>query len=296
MPWHKLRGNLQQDHPLAKYTSWKIGGKAEYFYEPADLEDLKLLLKNWHKRPITVIGAATNVLIRDKGIKGLVIYLRNCLNDLKILDDYTVSVEAGVGLACLLQKCTCFGMSDAAFMAGIPGTVGGALAMNAGANGSCIWNYVAAVKTINYCSGEIKLRDAEEFTASYRKVVGLPAEEWFVAANLFFARDGDAEKIKEKISAYLQKRKMTQPLEYPNCGSVFRNPQDNIAAQLIEASGLKGRQIGDARVSEKHANFIINCGKASAADVEILMQEIIYTVKQKYNISLITEVNILGEK
>jgi UDP-N-acetylmuramate dehydrogenase len=285
---------LRQDHLLAEYTSWKIGGAAEYFYEPADLADLKLLLQSWQEGPITILGAATNVLIRDKGVKGLVIYLRNCLNKLDELDDFTLRVEAGVGLARLLQKCMSLGMCDAAFMAGIPGTVGGALAMNAGAYGDCIWKHVTAVETINRF-GEIKLRPAEEFTASYRQVIGLAKEEWFIAAQLFFAR-GDKQEMQRQVTEHLQKRKNSQPLDLPSCGSVFRNPPGDYAARLIEAARLKGRQIGGAKISEKHANFIVNCGKASASDVEELMQEIIHIVKQVHKVNLVPEVHVLGEK
>lgn len=289
----KLRGKLYQNHLLAEYTSWKIGGVAEYFYEPVDLEDLRLLLQSWQEGPVTILGAATNVLIRDKGIKGLVIYLRNCLNGLNKIDNSTLRAEAGVGLARLLQKCMSLSMIDAAFMAGIPGTVGGALAMNAGACGDCIWKHIVAVETINRF-GEIKLRPAEEFIANYRQVVGLGAEEWFVAATLFFAR-GDLQEMQRQISEHLQKRKSSQPLDLPSCGSVFRNPPGDYAARLIEAVELKGRQIGGAKVSEKHANFIVNCGKALASDVEALMQEIIFTVKQTYKVNLVPEVHILGE-
>lgn len=292
----KLRGNLRQNHLLAGYTSWKIGGEAEYFYEPADLEDLKFLLQSWEQQPITVLGAATNVLIRDGGIKGLVIYLRNCLNGLDELDNFTLRIEAGVGLARLLQKCLSLGMCDAAFMAGIPGTIGGALAMNAGANGDCIWNHVACVETINR-QGKIKLRQAKEFAASYRQVSGLAEDEWFVAAQLNFVRGNmDVQEIQLQVSEYLQKRRNSQPLDLPSCGSVFRNPPGDYAARLIEICGLKGKQIGGAKISQKHGNFIVNCENASAVDVETLMQEIVFTVKQKYNIDLISEVHILGEK
>ncbi|MEI8054887.1 MAG: UDP-N-acetylmuramate dehydrogenase [bacterium] len=290
----KLRGKLQQNHLLAEYTSWKIGGAAEYFYEPADLEDLSILLQSWKQRPITVLGAATNVLIRDRGIKGLIVYLRNCLNELNQINDFTLRVKAGVSLARLLQKCLDLGMCDAAFMAGIPGTAGGALAMNAGANGDCIWNHVACVETINR-SGEIKLRQAKEFVADYRQVTGLTTEEWFVAAQLTFTH-GNIQKMQLQIGEYLQKRRNSQPLDLPSCGSVFRNPQGDYAARLIEASGLKGRQIGGAKISEKHANFIVNCGGALAVDVEALMREIMLTVKSEHGIDLVPEVHILGEK
>jgi UDP-N-acetylmuramate dehydrogenase len=290
----KLRGNLQQNHLLAEYTSWKIGGPAEYFYEPADLEDLKELLREWKDQPITILGAGTNVLVRDGGIKGLVVYLRNCLDCLSELDDFTLRVEAGVGLARLVQKCVRLGMVDAVFMAGIPGTVGGALAMNAGAYGDGVWNHVVAVETINRL-GEVKLRQAKEFIIGYREAVGLDEEEWFVAAQLFFAR-GEIKDAKKQAREYLQKRKNSQPLDLPSCGSVFRNPSDDYAARLIETSGLKGRQIGGAKVSEKHANFIVNCGGATAVDVEALMQEIVVAVKRAHKINLAPEVNILGEK
>lgn len=290
----KLRGELRQNHLLAEYASWKIGGVAEYFYEPADLEDLKMLLHGWQEGPITFLGAATNVLIRDKGIKGLVVYLRNSLNGLSELDNSTLRAEAGVGLARLLQKCMSLGMCEAAFMAGIPGTVGGALAMNAGAYGDCIWKHVTAVETINRF-GEIKLRPAKKFTANYRQVIGLAKEEWFASATLFFAR-GDKQEMQRQVSEHLQKRKNSQPLDLPSCGSVFRNPPGDYAARLIETAGLKGRQIGGAKVSEKHANFIVNCGKASASDVEALMQEIMLTVKQIHKVGLVSEVHILGEK
>lgn len=290
----KLQSNLQQNHSLAEKTSWKIGGTAEYFYEPANLEDLKLLLNSWQKKPIIFLGAATNVLIRDGGIKGLVIYLRNCLNELNLLDDFTLRVEAGVGLAHLMQKCMLLGMMDAAFMAGIPGTVGGALAMNAGAYGDCIWNHVAAVETIN-CYGEIKLRPAREFTINYRQVMGLEREEWFVAAQLVFTR-GNIQDMEQRVHEYLQKRRKSQPLDLPSCGSVFRNPQNDYAARLIETSGLKGKKIGGAKISEKHANFIVNCGGATAVDVEALMRETMLTVEKKHKVKLFPEIYILGEK
>lgn len=291
---YNLCGKLQKNHPLAEYTSWKIGGSAEYFYEPADLNDLRLFLQSWQGRPIVMLGAATNVLIRDAGIKGLVVYLHNHLHKVDELNVFTLRVEAGVGLASLVQKCVHLGMIDASFMAGIPGTVGGALAMNAGAYGDCIWNHVVAVETINRL-GEIKLRSAKEFTAGYRQVIGLAEEEWFVAAQLIFIH-GDKQKMEERIREQLQKRRNSQPLDLPSCGSVFRNPRGDYAARLIEESGLKGKEIGGAKVSEKHANFIVNYAGAKAADVETLMQEIMVTVKQAHNVDLVPEVRILGEK
>lgn len=285
--------NLQQNYALAPKTSWKIGGTAEYFYEPVNLADLKSLLSNWKIRPITVLGAGTNILVRDEGIKGLVIYLKDRLHELQELDNFTLRAEAGVGLARLVQRCLRLGMIDAAFLTGIPGTVGGALAMNAGSHGDYIWNHVTAVETIN-SNGEVKLRSAQEFMVNYRQVVGLAAEEWFVAAQLVFVR-GDKYSMEQQVGEYLRRRKKSQPLDLPSCGSVFRNPPNNYAARLIEASGLKGKKIGEAKISDKHANFIVNCGGATAVDVETLMQEVVDVVAKNYGIRLVPEVHILGD-
>jgi UDP-N-acetylmuramate dehydrogenase len=288
-----LKNELHTNHPLAKYTSWQIGGPAEYFYRPESIKDLINLLQNWQDEPITILGAGSNVLIRDKGIKGLVIYLRGGLNQIQELDENTFRVESGVSLRTLVQNCANAGMLDAAFMAGIPGTLGGALKMNAGAYGGYIWNHVKAVETINR-QGQIKLRDKAEFAIGYREVKGLSPNEWFVAAHLHFVRD-DVEKTKQQIETHLEKRTKSQPLEYPSCGSVFRNPTGDYASRLIEANKLKGRQIGGAKVSEKHANFIINCGNATAMDVEALIEEIILAIEKAHQIKLIPEVHILGE-
>ena len=289
----KLKNKLQRNHPLAEYTSWKIGGPAEYFYRPMDLEDLVQIMRVWQEEPIMVLGAASNVLIRDAGIKGLVIYLRNSLTKFDELDDSNIRVEAGVELMHLVEKCVSLGMFDAAFMSGIPGTVGGALKMNAGAYGERIWNHIVAVETINH-SGEIKLKQAKDFAVGYRQVDSLAKDEWFVAAQFNFTR-GEVQAAKQQVQTYLQKRSKSQPLDFPSCGSVFRNPEGDYAARLIEACGLKGKQIGGARVSEKHANFIINCGNAIAVDVETLMQEIITKVESSSSVKLIPEVHILGD-
>ncbi len=289
----QLKGPLLHNHPLAKHTSWKIGGPAEYFYRPVDTEDLIKLLNAWQDEPVTIIGAGTNILIRDQGIKGLVIHLRNSLNKLQALDENTIHSEAGVNLTYLVQKCTELGMIGATFMAGIPGTLGGALKMNAGAYGDAIWHYVKSVETINR-HGQIKTRAATEFIASYRQIEGLAKNEWFISAELKF-NSGEIEKAKQQMQTYIQKREKSQPLNLPSCGSVFRNPDGDYAARLIEVNGLKGKQIGGAKISEKHANFIVNCGNAKAADVESLMQEIVATVEKSNGIKLITEVHILGD-
>ena len=294
MRGHANSNRILKQHPLASFTSWKIGGVAEYFFQPRDLSDLSTLLQNWKDEPITLLGAATNVLICDSGIKGLVIYLRDTLTDLQKLSNDILYLEAGVSLTTLVQKCAGLGMLEASFMAGIPGTVGGALKMNAGAYGNNIWQYVQSVDTIDR-RGKFKTRDAKEFIAGYRYTEGLAQNEWFVAARLKF-NPGDIVIAKNQVQNYINRRKKSQPLNLPSCGSVFRNPPGGYAAKLIEASGLKGRQIGGAKVSEKHANFIVNYAGATAADVESLMQEIILTVTKNSGITLIPEVHILPVK
>lgn len=289
----KLKGKLHSNHKLADYTSWCIGGPAEYFYKPMDLDDLVLLMEGWQQGPMTILGAGTNVLVRESGVKGLVVYLRNSLKETYEIDEFNLRVESGAMLRDLVKKCIELGMVDAAFLAGIPGTVGGALKMNAGAYGSFIWNHVVAIETINKF-GEVKRRRADEFVVSYRQIDGLGKDEIIIAAQLNFDR-GDVFVIKQQVEEYLQRRKKSQPLEFPSCGSVFRNPPGDYAARLIGTSNLQGRQIGGAKISEKHANFIINCGGAKSYDVENLMQEIMETVEKVHGVILTPEVHILGD-
>jgi len=311
-----LRGVLHENHVMVPYTSWRVGGPAQYFYQPADLADLVNFLQQIaYDIPITWLGAATNVLIRDTGIAGVVIYVRGCLNNLHFqLSEVgtttpfaIVRAEAGVYCSRILQQGINFGLGKTVFLSGIPGTVGGALAMNAGAYGDEIWNYVNTVEVINRC-GDIIKKDATSFRASYREVVGLKANEWFVAGELRFPaalsqnvsiqdeKEGidQVALIKQRVRDLLQKRGASQPLNTFNCGSVFCNPTGDYAARLIEACGLKGKTIGGARVSEKHANFIINCGSATAAEIEALISHIIETVAKRFGVELKTEIKILG--
>ncbi len=290
---HQLKNKLYTDHNLAEYTSWKIGGPADYFYQPQDLDDLVAVLTKGPQTSITVLGGGSNVLVKDRGVRGLVVYLHNSL---KVLDDLgkgVIKVGAGVGLARLVQYCGDLGMLDVAFMAGIPGTVGGALKMNAGAYGKFIWSYVRSVATINRM-GKIKTRYPEEFLTGYRNIGGLADDEWFIEANLAFDVV-DRKLALSEIDNNIQQRKKSQPLDLPSCGSVFRNPPGNYAARLIESAGLKGKAIGGAKVSEKHANFILNFNHATAQDVEQLMQIVVEVVEKNSGIILIPEVHILGE-
>ena len=278
------------NYPLANLTSWHIGGRAERFFAPSDLSALQGYLSTLPLDiPVTYLGLGSNVLIRDEGIAGSVILTRG-LQSLAQRPEGTIYVEAGVACAKLARFACRLGLSDAAFFAGIPGTVGGALAMNAGAFGGETWEWVKSVGVLDR-QGNLIVRSPKEYHISYRTVLG-PPNEVFVWAEMQFppnAIDG-----LERIRSLLRKRAETQPIGTFNCGSVFRNPQGEFAAKLIEASDLKGYRIGDAMVSEKHANFIINIGQARADDVIQLIEKIQATVSDKWQITLHPEVRILG--
>lgn len=287
-----VRGELRQDEPMSKHTSWRAGGPAEYFFVPADVDDLRGFLANLDEAlPIFWHGVGSNLLVRDGGIRGVVISASRILRDLERIDHYTV--RAGAGLPCtqVARQCVRWGIGPAEFFAGIPGTIGGALAMNAGAHGGETWERVESVRTMDR-SGSIHLRAPSEYTVGYRSVTG-PANEWFLEATLTF--DPSASSSAERMNAMLARRKETQPLGLPSCGSVFRNPPDDHAARLIEAAGLKGYSIGGAEVSEKHANFIINREDASATDIEELIEHVQQTVRDVHGVELVHEVRIVGE-
>ena len=311
-----LEGQIFYNHPLASYTSWRVGGPAKVFYTPKSLEDLSYFLQEYFenknkKQEIVYLGLGSNVLIRDGGINGLVIMTHPALSKLEELEAGLVRAEAGLTCAKLAKFCTRAGLPSGAFFAGIPGTIGGALAMNAGAFGGETWRYVTKVETIDR-QGQVRLRPASDFTIRYREVQGLlnkeEPQEWFVAGHFVFAdKDNGKEnhpallteaqtQTKEAIRVLLKKRGETQPIGSLSCGSVFRNPPSDYAARLIEAAGLKGIKIGGAEVSSKHANFIINKDNATASDLEELIYYVAKQVKLKYNIELILEVRIMGEK
>lgn len=286
-------GKLLLNEPLARYTSWRVGGCADRFYIAAGLDDLRAFLQGLPAdESITFIGLGSNLLVRDGGVRGTVVLMHNVLTGMKMEDDL-VYAESGVTCAKLAKFCAKESRQGAEFFAGIPGTLGGALAMNAGCYGSETWDTVKRVTTINR-SGELHTRDAAEFVPTYRHI-GMPvADEWFVAAWLELA-SGDAHEATQKIKALLAKRLASQPLNLPSAGSTFRNPEGDYAARLIEASGLKGYTIGGAQVSEKHANFIVNIGGATALDIELLIRHMRETVQQKQGVLLQQEVKVLGE-
>lgn len=288
-----VRGKLLIDEPMSKHTSWRVGGKADHYYTPADLADLQFYLSGLElDTPITWIGLGSNMLVRDGGIRGEVIASLNGLKELRLCKDGTVYAESGVTSAKLAKFCHKQGLAGADFLAGIPGTVGGALTMNAGAFGSETWPHVERVTMINR-RGELVDRMASEFSVSYRRVSQF-ADEWFAAGYFRFTTKADEQD--SNIKHLLQKRNASQPIGLPSCGSVFKNPAGQHAAQLIEAAGLKGHYLGEACVSEKHANFIISNEQTRAADIEALIGFIQQAVKRKFNVELETEVRILGEE
>jgi UDP-N-acetylmuramate dehydrogenase len=243
-------------------------------------------------KPIYFIGLGSNLLVRDGGIRGTVVLMHNVLTEMK-MDGDLVYAEAGVTCAKLAKFCAKEARQGAEFFAGIPGTLGGALAMNAGCYGSETWNVVNSVMTIN-ARGELNQRDAAAFVATYRHVAMPKEGEWFVGAWLNL-QAGDAQESTQKIKDLLAKRLASQPLNLPSAGSTFRNPAGDYAARLIEVSGLKGYIIGGAQVSEKHANFIVNIGGANALDIELLIKHMYETVLEKNGVALQQEVKVIGE-
>ncbi len=288
-----LRGALQLNAPMAQYTSWRVGGPVDMLYRPADVQDLATFLRTLSpETEVLWCGLGSNLLVRDAGVRGAVILTHQVLDVLRRDGDAGVRAGAGVACAKLARQCARWGLGPAAFFAGIPGTVGGALAMNAGAFGGETWAHVEAVTVIDR-AGRLHQRDAPEYQVGYRDVRAPAENEWFVEAHLQFEAEPEAGRA--QIRELLSKRKQTQPIGLPSCGSVFTNPPGDHAARLIEACELKGFSIGGAQVSPKHANFIINTGTASAADIERLIAHVQARVAREHNVDLIAEVRIVGD-
>ncbi len=288
--WH---GVLHHNEYLSKYTVWGIGGPADRFYKPADLDDLCLFLADLPAdEPLFWLGLGSNILVRDGGIRGTVIHTAGCLNALEKLDTNTIYSQAGVACAKVAKFCARNHLGGCEFFAGIPGTVGGALAMNAGAFGGDTYEHIFRVETLGR-NGIRRWRPGSAFNPGYRHVE-IPADEWFIAAE-FKLNSQPRPDTENRIRGLLRRRSETQPTGLRSCGSVFRNPPGDHAARLIESTQLKGHRIGEALVSNKHANFIINCGGASAADVEALIRHIQQRVEIRHGVRLHPEVCIVGE-
>ncbi len=310
-----LRGELRRHEPMAGHVSWRAGGKAEVAYFPADLDDLIQFLRSLPAgEPVYMTGLGSNLLVRDGGLTGTVIFTHRALREIRL--DHLGALGGGVyaeaGVACpkVARYAAMNDLVGAEFLAGIPGTVGGALAMNAGCYGGETWEIVAHVLTVDR-TGKTRARTREDYEIDYRQVrlkgaggvrneeevedgQGDRSEEWFVATSLRLKRGSGAES-RRKITELLKERIATQPLGEPNAGSVFRNPKGTYAARLIEACGLKGRAMGNAMISDKHANFIVNRGGARAADIEALILLAEHSVQEKFGIVLEREVRVVGD-
>ena len=289
-------GVLKHNEPMRKHTSWRTGGVAHAFYTPSSLEDLIDFMRSLPtEEDIRMIGLGSNLLVRDKGLPGTTICLHGALNELEFLPEtQLVFAQAGVASPKVARFSARLGLERGEFLAGIPGTVGGALAMNAGCYGMETWQVVNKVLTINR-QGELHERWPQEYEIAYRhlRLCEATSEEWFVGAWFSFSK-GSAAAAQNKIKDLLTRRIAAQPLNQPNAGSVFRNPPGDYAARLIEAAGLKGRCLGGAMVSTKHANFIVNTGRASAADIENLIGVVQNEVSKQFAVDLMPEVRIIG--
>jgi UDP-N-acetylmuramate dehydrogenase len=310
----QLRGELRLNEPMARHVSWRAGGAADRAYRPVDLDDLAAFLRSLPaEEPVTFVGLGSNLLVRDGGLRGTVVFTHWAFRDIALgavsETEGEIRVDAGVASPKVARFAALHGLIGAEFLAGIPGTIGGALAMNAGCYGGETWNVVRRVVTIDH-AGDIHERSPAEYRIGYRTVTRrcrqiasvapadamkrrIGVDEWFVAAILALPR-GNGDESRRTVKALLSRRIATQPLGEPNAGSVFRNPPGNHAAKLIEACGLKGHAIGGAVISPKHANFIVNTGGARAADIEALIDLAQKTVKDKFGVELEREVRIVG--
>jgi len=287
-----LRGVLRRHEPMSRQCSWRAGGTAELFFEPADREDLLAFLKAMPADlPLTFVGLGSNLLVRDGGLAGAVVLTTRALGGIRQEGDF-FTVEAGVPCAKLARQVALAGRAGAEWFVGIPGTVGGALAMNAGAFGGETWESVMRVETVDR-HGNTHLREPQAWQVGYRSVQG-PQEEWFLACTFRFPSAAMPEVALAKGRDMLALRNESQPTGVASCGSVFRNPPGDHAGRLIEAAGLKGAREGGCHVSLKHANFIINDREASAADIERLILRVQAEVLTRFGVRLVPEVRIEG--
>lgn len=289
-------GEVRLDEPMARHTTWRVGGAADLFYAPAGCAALADFLARLDPAvPVLWSGLGSNLLVRDGGLRGVVVSLHKGMTKVARDGDHGLCAEAGAPCNRVARRAAALDLRGAEFLCGIPGTVGGALAMNAGAFGGETWELVRAVRTMDR-GGRIRRRDAAEFAAGYRELRG-PAGgggEWFIGAKLRLRR-GDGGESAAQMAEILARRNATQPAQSANAGSVFRNPAGDFAARLIDSAGLKGRAVGGAAVSSLHANFIVNTGGATAADVESLIGEVRAAVFAAHGVNLAPEVRIVGE-
>jgi UDP-N-acetylmuramate dehydrogenase len=288
-------GKVWINEPLANHTTWKIGGPADVIIQPKDKEGLtsSMRLIQAHHIPYLAIGRGSNILVRDGGIRGVVIKMGEGLNHLQIKGDLVV-VDAGYSFIKLATVVGKKGLTGLEFAGGIPGTVGGAVYMNAGAHGSDVSRVLQSAEIL-FDDGELATLSNEELKFSYRTSILQKERKGVCLEATFQLEHGDRKMITEALSTHKNYRRKTQPLQLPCCGSVFRNPKPYSAGQLIEEAGLKGYRVGDAQVSLLHANFIVNVGKASASDVLTLIDHIQTTIHSTYGVDMHPEVQVVGE-
>lgn len=298
---HELKAisglTVKLDEPLSRYTTMKIGGPADYFLDvdtsPALIETLRVLGR--HQIPFCLLGKGSNVLASDLGVRGAVLRLGGEFKRVSWLEEGNrarVEVGAAYAVTQLVREAARRGLGGLEFAEGIPGSVGGALFMNAGAYGSEMEKMVEAVEGVTAGGERIRFR-RDEMNFSYRDS-HLPSGTIITAVRIRLEKR-DAEEVSTKVRALVSKRKQSQPAGYPNSGSMFRNPPGDFAGRLIEAAGLKGKRIGQAQISERHANFIVNLGGARAADVKRLMESARSAVREKFGVELLPEVRLLGD-
>ena len=288
-----LKGDLRLHEPMSNHTSWKTGGNVDYYYIAADKDDLAKFISGLpNSISITWVGLGSNLLVRDGGLSGAVVSVVGLFSELKKLNETEIYVGAGVPCAKAANFTAKNGLEGVEFLAGIPGTIGGALAMNAGAYGGEIWSYVNEVEIINR-KGKTKIYEKKEFDIRYRSV-SISSDEWFISCKMKLG-NSKQKIVSERIKNMLRERATQQPLGKLSCGSVFRNPPNQYAAKLIDLCGLKGKRVGGAIISDKHSNFIINTGNATSSDIEKLIEFVQATVYEKHSIKLVPEVRIIGK-
>ena len=287
----KIKGKYLFNEPLSNYTSWKVGGPADILFTPKNRDDLSQFIKTSHDKHITWLGNGTNVLVRDGGIRGAVISTRKSINKINMETENSCRIETGASCMDLALFAEKNQLGPAAFFSGIPGSIGGALTMNAGSFGHETWEFVESVEVINE-AGVIDHLEPKEFKFSYRSVE-FPFPLWFISCLMKFPESETTTK--SELRAMRDQRIKTQPLSEDTCGSVFKNPKPDHAGNLIERAGLKGYKIGGCSISTKHANFIVNEGGATSAEIEELIRHVQNIVKAKFDVNLETEVRIIGE-
>ena len=294
--YQQLINNLSKEtkillnEPMKNHTSFKIGGPADILIMPSTIDDVKKVLEYAKDIPLYIIGNGSNLLVNDEGIKGIVLKISNCLNKIEVQDNYILA-EAGAILAMVSKVAKEHSLTGMDWACGIPGSIGGAVYMNAGAYGGEMKDIVVETTYIDENKQIVKINN-QEHNFEYRKSIFTNKNHVILQTKLALHK-GNKEEIENKIKELLEQRRLKQPLEYPSAGSTFKRPEGYFVGKIIDELGLKGKTIGGAQVSEKHGGFIINTGNATAKDVKELIDYIIREVEKVYNIKLETEIKMI---